>query len=77
MKKMIIHWLVFIVVELFVVWFYLDHSIRCEPCLEGSPCPPCISEAQVVSYWTGILIAVVFIVWQAIRLINTRRNKIN
>ena len=35
----------------------------CEPCLPYGPCPPCISEEQIITCWIGVWIALVTIAY--------------
>src|SRR5215831_5971517 len=37
--------------------YYFYAQPLCEPCLPGVSCLPCISESQIITFWTGILIA--------------------
>jgi len=55
-KKIIIG-LLFIEATLTAYFFY-DQPL-CEPCLPGMECPPCISEQQIITFWTGIIIVTI------------------
>ena len=43
----------------------------CEPCLSDTPCPPCINEQQVITFWIEIIIALTSIIYLA--FINFRK----
>jgi len=73
-RKNTINWLIFILIEILILLYYRAHIIQCEPCLPDTPCPPCITWEQIVSFWTGILIAVGFTLFQIIRFIKKRKS---
>jgi hypothetical protein len=43
--------------------FFFYSQPQCEPCLPETPCPPCISETQIIVFWAGILVAAVIIAY--------------
>jgi hypothetical protein len=45
----------------------------CEPCLPGTECPPCISEQQIMIFWTGIILAATTLFY--LLFINFRKTK--
>jgi len=55
-KKIIIG-LLFIEAPLTAYFFYAQPL--CEPCLPGTECPPCISEQQMITFWTGLIILMI------------------
>lgn len=57
---------------IFTVYFYYAQPL-CEPCPPNVPCPPCISEQQIITFWTGIFIAAITIVY--LLFINFRKTK--
>ncbi len=69
-----ITWLIFIIIEFLILLYFQAHIIQCEPCLPDTYCPPCISWEQIVSFWTGIIIAIGFILFQIIRFIRKRKS---
>jgi hypothetical protein len=48
-----------LLIEAFLTGYYFYSQPQCEPCLPGIPCPPCISEAQIVTFWAGVAIAII------------------
>ena len=62
-------WICFITYQLICVGYYLFSmmTINCEPCPPNVPCPPCISEGQIFSFWAGIIGIVVFIIWKLVK----------
>ncbi|KAA3624472.1 MAG: hypothetical protein DWQ02_23015 [Bacteroidetes bacterium] len=38
-----------------VLFFYEKALINCEPCLPGTPCPPCISQEQITIFWMAVI----------------------
>lgn len=50
-----------ILIEAALTGYYFYSQPQCEPCLAGVPCPPCISETQIITFWTGVVVAVVTI----------------
>jgi hypothetical protein len=67
------YWVLFIVIEILIFTYYQNNFIQCEPCLPNTPCPPCISSDQVVSFWTGLIIALFFLIWQVIKLVKNKK----
>jgi hypothetical protein len=65
----------FILIEVALSGYYFYSQPQCEPCLPDTPCPPCISETQIITFWTGVFIAIVAIVY--LLFINLRRMKKN
>jgi hypothetical protein len=57
-SKIVIGLLLF---EAALTGYYFYSQPKCEPCLPDSPCPPCITEAQIITFWTGVFIAAVTI----------------
>jgi hypothetical protein len=64
--------MVFLIIEFLIYAFYRANTIRCEPCLPGTYCPPCISTEQVISLWAGLVLAGIFLIWQLIRVIRSK-----
>jgi hypothetical protein len=48
----------------FTGYFFYAQPL-CEPCLPNVPCPPCISEQQVITFWIGIIIAIISVIYLA------------
>lgn len=40
-------------------FFYIQPL--CEPCPPNIACPPCISEQQIVTFWVGLIIAILVV----------------
>ena len=62
-----------LLIEAAFTGYYLYSQPQCEPCLPGTPCPPCISETQTIIFWAGFFIAAVTIGY--LLFINFRRTK--
>lgn len=66
LKNKLWHWIALLLFEGAVFWIIDAIKPQCEPCLPGQICDPCVSSEQVILTWTGMLLAVVFIIWQLI-----------
>jgi hypothetical protein len=60
-------------IEAALTGYYFYSQPQCEPCLPGGPCPPCISETQIITFWSGVVVAIVTIGY--LLFINFRRPK--
>jgi len=74
-KRNIVYWVAFFLAELLVFAYFKANRICCEPCLPGTYCEPCICQEQIVSFWTGLLIAAFFLIWQLIRIIKNKKHE--
>ena len=52
-----------LLIELSLTAYFFYIQPQCEPCLKGNPCPPCISEQQNIVFWTGVVIAIISIIY--------------
>ena len=43
--------------EVVLTAYFFYAQPLCEPCIDNSPCPPCISDEQIITLWAGGLIA--------------------
>lgn len=51
----------FLFAELLLFYFYQITEPNCVPCAAGEPCPPCISETQIILKWVMSVIFVIAI----------------
>jgi hypothetical protein len=66
MKQKYLAWILFISVELTMFFLFRYYQPLCEPCLHGQLCDPCISSEQIVIFRAGVLISIIFFIWQLI-----------
>lgn len=43
--------------------YFFHMQPQCEPCLPNTPCPPCISDEQIITLGTGVIIGVASIAY--------------
>ncbi|MBL8002462.1 MAG: hypothetical protein JNL05_10915 [Flavobacteriales bacterium] len=65
--------LLLLVVELAIGYTIVRIQPRCEPCLPGVPCPPCVSSDQLRLLMIGGLLPVGVVLAQLIVTLRARR----
>ncbi len=64
-----------LVAEVLLAWWIVHIQPRCEPCLPGGPCPPCMSDDQ--RRWMAVagLLPVAVVLLQLLRVRMERRKQ--
>lgn len=58
------NWLIrLLMVDILLIFWYLSYNIECEPCLDLTNCPPCISKEQYFIIYFGLIVNLGFVIY--------------
>ena len=60
-------------VEAILTAYFFYTQPLCEPCLPNVQCPPCISKGQILTFWIGVVIAIITVTY--LLFVNLRKTK--
>jgi len=67
----------FLLVEAAIAIFYVHAQPNCEPCITGMPCPPCISQSQIVAICIAAFIAFAVLLYFIVDQIKSKKSSIS